>query len=157
MEIDEDVADKDNMEHNDQQQSEEIYEYQKSPSNDLVLDEEQTQFVFEQLSLMTRKCVYPYEYMDSWSKFDRSVLPAKKHFDGMLTGQSISDIDYKHAKNVFVNFKVQDMRDYHNFYLLTDVLLLADVFETFRIRVYQIMILIQLVVILLQDYNGKRL
>ena len=50
----------------------------------------------------------------------------------MLAGQSISDAVYEHAKKVFADFEMQEMRDYHNFYLLSDVLLLADVFESFR-------------------------
>ena len=54
---------------------------------------------------MTRKGVYPYEYMDSRVKFDESELPSKKSFDSTLTGQAISDVDYEHAKNVFDVFE----------------------------------------------------
>ena len=110
----------------------EVHDYRQHPYKDPALDNEQIEQVNEQLNLMTRKGVYPYEYMDSWVKFDEIALPTKDLFYSTLTGEDISDVDYEHAKNVFSNFEMQDLRDYHNFYLLTDVLLLADVFESFR-------------------------
>ena len=110
----------------------EVHDYRQYPYKGPALDNEQIEQVNEQLNLMTRKGVYPYEYMDSWVKFDEIALPTKDLFYSTLTGEAISDVDYEHAKNVFANFEMQDLRDYHNFYLLTDVLLLADVFESFR-------------------------
>ena len=53
-------------------------------------------------------------------------------FYNKLNESSISDEDYAHAQNVWKTFQMSDMSSYHNLYLLSDVLLLADVFENFR-------------------------
>ena len=81
---------------------------------------------------MTQKRVYPYEYLDSFERFQEPQLPPKDAFHSSLTEEGISEIDYIHAQRVFNHFNMTDLRDYHNFYLLTDVLLLADMFENFR-------------------------
>ena len=78
--------------------------------------------------LLLRKGVYPYEYMDSWEKFDEISLPPKKDFYSELTLDDISDKDYLHAQNVF-NKYCTGMGDYHGLYVQNDTLLLADVFE----------------------------
>ena len=49
-------------------------------------------------NLLIRKGVYPYEYMDSWDKFDETSLPSTEKFYSKLTGSGISDEDYEHAK-----------------------------------------------------------
>ena len=82
--------------------------------------------------LLLRKGVYPYEYMDSWEWFADTRLPPKASFYSKLTGEHISDKDYAHAQNVWDVFGCQSMGDYCDLYCRTDVLLLADVFETFR-------------------------
>ena len=89
-------------------------------------------FKKEKLSLMTRKGVYPYDYMDSFDKFNKTELPTKEEFYGILIDEHISDEDYTHAQNVWNTFKLQTMGEYHNLYLKSDILLLADVFENFR-------------------------
>ena len=80
--------------------------------------------------LLLRKGVYPYEYMDSWERFDETSLPDKKYFDSELN-LDISDKDYWHAQKVFEEF-CTDISDYHDLYVQRDTLLLADVFEKFR-------------------------
>ena len=59
-------------------------------------------------------------------------LPPKEEFYSKLTNSGISDEDYLHAQKVWNNFGMKTMRDYHNLYLTTDVMLLEDVFENFR-------------------------
>ena len=89
-------------------------------------------FQKEKLNLMTRKGIYPYDYMDSFEKFNKTELPTKEEFYSILNNEHISDEDYCHAQKVWNTFKLQTMGEYHNLYLKSDILLLADVFENFR-------------------------
>ena len=70
--------------------------------------------------------------MDEWNKFDEKELPVKESFYSNLTMEDISDTDYKHANNVFKKFNVNNLGDYHDLYVRSDTLLLADIFENFR-------------------------
>ena len=83
-------------------------------------------------NLITRKGVFPYEYMDSFDRFEETQLPPKENFYSSLTDESISDSDYQHAQEVWTTFNCATLGSYHDLYLKTDVLLLADVFENFR-------------------------
>ena len=82
--------------------------------------------------LLLRKGGYPYEYMDSWEKFNETSLPSKKEFHGNLNMEDIDEIDYRHGNNVFKSFKLENLGNYHYLYVKSDTLLLADVFENFR-------------------------
>ena len=84
------------------------------------------------LELITKKGVYPYVYMDGFDKFDEKGLPSIENFYSKLTCEDISNSDYNHAKNVWEEFKCKTMGEYHDLYLKSDVLILADVFENFR-------------------------
>ena len=86
----------------------------------------------DKVPLLLRKGVYPYEYMDSFSKFEEPRFPSKDHFFSSLKDEHISDDDYQHAQRVFQSFHCRTLGDYHDLYLKSDVLLLADVFENFR-------------------------
>ena len=83
-------------------------------------------------SLLTRKGVYPYDYVTSIKQLKETKLPPKEAFYSKLTNEEIKDEDYLHANNVWNNFNCQTIQDYHDLYLKSDVLLLADVFENFR-------------------------
>ena len=89
-------------------------------------------FQKEKLNLMARKGIYPYDYMDSFEKFNKTELPTKEEFYSILNNKHVSDEDYCHAKKVWNTFQLQTMGEYHNLYLKSDILLLADVFENFR-------------------------
>ena len=91
--------------------------------------------------LLLRKGVYPYEYMDSWERFNETSLPSKEDFYSNLKTENIDDIDYRHGNNVFKRFKLENLGDYHDLYVKSETLLLADVFENFRdmcIKVYEL-------------------
>lgn len=86
----------------------------------------------EDFNLIKRKGVYPYEYMDSFQKFKETKLPAIEKFYSSLNYESVSKADYEHAQFVWKKFNIKNLEEYHRLYLITDVLLLADVFERFR-------------------------
>ena len=78
--------------------------------------------------ILLRKGVYPNEYMDGWDKFDEKALPRKGSFCSSLTMEDISETDYLHANNVFKKFDLNNLGEYHDLYVRSDTLLLADVF-----------------------------
>ena len=88
-------------------------------------------YTSQELDLMTRKGVYPYDYMDSFDKFNEQ-LPSKEEFYSILNDEHITDEAYQNAKNVWEIFQLQTIGEYHDLYLKSDALLLADVFENFR-------------------------
>jgi len=82
--------------------------------------------------LLTRKGVYPYDYISSWDKFEETSIPPRAQFYNTLTKSHISDDDHMYATLIFREFGLSNLGDYHDLYLLTDTLLLACVFEEFR-------------------------
>ena len=86
----------------------------------------------EQTELVKRKGVYPYEYMNSFKRFEETNLPPIESFYSKLTEKSIKKEDYEYAEKVWNKLNIKNLGDYHDLYLKTDVLLLADVFEKFR-------------------------
>ena len=100
------------------------------------------EFGSENLELLKQKGAYPYEYMNSFERFNEEKLPAKKYFyssikdgkigdDGKISDGHISLKDYLTCEKIWDKFDIKDMGEYHNHYLKKDVLLLADVFEKF--------------------------
>ena len=86
----------------------------------------------EQRELLIKKGIYPHEYMDIWDRFNENKLPDKNKFYSKLNMDGVSDKDYEHACKVWKEFRMKNMGEYHDLYLLTDVTLLANVFESFR-------------------------
>ena len=82
--------------------------------------------------LLLRKVVYPYEYIDNWERFNETLLPNKEAFYSNLNMEDITDTDNIHANKVFNEFKLKHLGEYHDLYVQSDTLLLADVFENFR-------------------------
>ena len=87
---------------------------------------------------LLRKGVYRYEYMDSWERFDETLLPDKEAFYSKLNEGGISNIDYVHAQKIREVFEIKNLGKYHDFYVQCDTLLLADVFENFRDKCVEI-------------------
>ena len=92
-------------------------------------------------ALLLRKGICPYEYMDGWERFNEESLPDKESFYSELNKEDITDEDYVHPKKVWKVFKIKNLGEYHDLYVQSDTLLLADVFENFRdkcIEIYEL-------------------
>ena len=89
-------------------------------------------FKGKRLNLMSQKGVYPYDFMDSFEKFNQTELPTKDQFYSILNNPHITDDEYDHTNKVWNTFMIKTMGEYHDLYLVSDVLLLTDVFENFR-------------------------
>ena len=70
--------------------------------------------------------------MDSWDRFEEMNLPPKDSFHSTLSMSGVSETDYEHARKVWREFGINNKGEYHDLYLKTDVILLANVFEAFR-------------------------
>ena len=86
----------------------------------------------KQCELLIRKGIYPYEYMDSWNRFNETRLPSNNKFYSNLYMSGVGDGEYEHARNVWREFRIRIMGEYHDLYLKTDTILLANIFESFR-------------------------
>ena len=100
------------------------------------------EFSSKNLELLKQKGAYPYEYMNSFEKFNKVKLPARKCFysstrerkidnDGSISGGHVSVKDYLICEKIWDKFDMKNMGDSHDHYFKKDVLLLADVFEKF--------------------------
>ena len=100
------------------------------------------EFGFESLEILKQKGAYPYEYMNSFKRFDEKKLCARKYFfsstktgkiyeNGKISDGHISIEDYLTCEKIWSKFKMKNISDYHDHYLKKDVLLLADAFEKF--------------------------
>ena len=87
-----------------------------------------------------KRC-FPNEYMDDYEKFNETSLPEKEDFYSCLNMEDITDSDYMHAKRFCKDFEIKNLREYHDLYIQSNTLLLADVFEIFRnmcLKIYQL-------------------
>jgi hypothetical protein len=82
--------------------------------------------------LLFAKGIFPYEWFDSFEKFDGTELPPKEAFYSQMNEEGITDDEYWRAQKIWTAFDCQTFKDYHDLYLKTDALLLSDVFENFR-------------------------
>ena len=67
--------------------------------------------------LLLPKSVYPYEYMDSWERFNETSLPDKESFYSELNKEDITDEEYAHAQKVWKVFKIKNLGEYHDLYV----------------------------------------
>ena len=91
--------------------------------------------------MLLKKSIYPYEYVDSWERFNEVSLPEKVAFYSELNLEDISDEDYIHVQKVFKWLKIKNLGENHDLYVKSDTLLLADVFENFRsmcLKIYEL-------------------
>ena len=87
------------------------------------------------------KGVYPYEYIDSSERYDEIASSDKEFFYSGLYLKEVTDKDYTHAQKVFKEIGLKHIGDYHDLYVQSDTILLADVFENFRnkyIKIYEL-------------------
>ncbi|XP_050427704.1 uncharacterized protein LOC126837795 [Adelges cooleyi] len=89
-------------------------------------------FCPEDMPLVTKKGVFPYSFVDDWSKLEVTSLPAREQFFNSLTGKHISIKDYEHALQVWNHFKCKTLGEYSDIYMKVDIMALTDVFEQFR-------------------------
>ena len=89
-------------------------------------------FTTEQVKLLKQKGFFPYDYMDNIEKLKDPTPPPQKAFYSKLTGKGINNYNYNHVLNVWKTWKMKTFKEYLELYNVTDVLLLADVFENFR-------------------------
>ena len=89
------------------------------------------EFSGEQLKLVKEKGIYPYEYMNSFKRFNEDELPNKSKFFNSLKDSGVNEKEYDTAIKVWKVFKIKNLGEYHDLHVKTDVLLLVDVFEKF--------------------------
>ena len=100
------------------------------------------EFGLDNFKILKQKGAYPYEYMNSFKRFNEEKLCARKYLfsstkkvkineDGKISDGHISIKDYLTCEKIWNKFKLTNMSDYHDHYLKKDVSLLADVFEKF--------------------------
>ena len=89
-------------------------------------------FTTVQVKLLKQKGFFPYDYMDNIEKLKDTKPPPQQAFYSKLTGKGINNYNYNHVLNVWKTFKMKTFKEYLELYNITDVLLLADVFENFR-------------------------
>ena len=110
-------------------------EYEKEFNKELIERFANTYKFFDndldKFIMLLRKGVYPYEYMDGWDKCNEKIIPSKDSFYSNLTLEDITKTDYAHANNVSKKFNINNLGEYHDLYVRSDTLLLADIFGNF--------------------------
>ena len=84
------------------------------------------------VELLERKGVCCYDYIDSLARLNEPAIPPQEAFFNKLGGVECSQADYAHAQHVWENFRCSSLKEYMALYLLSDICLLADVFQAFR-------------------------
>lgn len=82
--------------------------------------------------LMRQKGIFPYSFVDSMEKLDETTIPTMSEFYDTLREEHISQTEYDRASKVWRTFKCKTLGEYSDIYLKSDVLLLTDIFESYR-------------------------
>ena len=77
----------------------------------------------EKFILLSKKGIYPYEYMDDCDRFNEEKLTDKSSFFSSFNKEDISESDYRHAKKVFNKFNIKNLGEHHDLYVQSDTLL----------------------------------
>ena len=107
-------------------------DYRQTPYTPPELRESENELYDTLFELISAKGVYFYEYVTNASVLDETKLPSQDKFYSHLTDEQITDKEYLRAKNVWEKFQMKTLWNYHDLYLITDVLLLADVVRNFQ-------------------------
>ena len=96
------------------------------------------QYFDDNAQKLLRKGVFPYDYMDeNWkNKLKEKELPDITYFHSSLSNIKCSNEDYSYAKETYKHFKYRNVKDYNDIYVQADVLLLGDVFASYRKKSY---------------------
>ena len=100
-------------------------------------NEDINKFIFSLLRKDVYPYVYPYESLDNWERFDEMPLPDKEVFYSSLNMEDITDVDNRHAKTVLKYFNNKNLGDYHDLYVQSDTLFLADYLRILCIEIYE--------------------
>ena len=84
------------------------------------------------VELLERKTVFCYDYLDSFARLYKPALPPREAFFHNLGGVECSLADYAQAQHVWENFHCQSLKEYMALCSLSDIRLLADVFQGFK-------------------------
>ena len=106
-------------------------------------------------ALLLRKGVYPYEYMDSWERFNEESLQYKESFYNNLHLENITDEEYTHAQKVCEVFKIKNLGECHDLYVQATHYCLQLNLKILEINTQKYMNSILLISYLLQDQLGK--
>ena len=84
------------------------------------------------VELLERKGAFCYDYLDSFARLDEPALPPREAFFNKLGGVECSPADYAHAQHVLEYFHCQNLKENMALYLLSNICLLANVYQAFR-------------------------
>ena len=79
--------------------------------------------------LLLQKGGYPYGYSNDWKKLNQRSLHEKENFYSNLNMEDFNFADSTHGKRVFKDSEIKSLGEYHDLYIQSNKLLLADVFE----------------------------
>lgn len=86
----------------------------------------------DQFNIIRQKGVFPYSFLTDLNKLNNKTLPTKEEFYDKLKEEHVKNTEYERAQKAWDTFGCQDLGQYSDIYLKSDVLILCDVFENFR-------------------------